>query len=263
MSNVPPPQHGRSSPLLPGAVGLTHLRVYDTPAPDGLRGGSPHVHLTCTECYYVEKGRGRVQTLSTEGCEEIDLQPGQVVWFSPGVIHRLINDDGELAIFVVMQNNGLPEAGDFVLTMPPEVLQDPERYFEAASLSAHGEVFAGTVEAAYRRRDLAVDGFDALRHQWNEQGNEVLAEFYRAALSLLRPKLAAWREIWQHGPQAAAQATSDQIAALQDGDIAHLLTGAVRSLSPPAGSRRLGMCGTLATYLPEGATVVQEKMPDD
>ena len=36
---------------LPGAVGVTHLRVYDTPAPDGVPGGSPHVHFACTEAY--------------------------------------------------------------------------------------------------------------------------------------------------------------------------------------------------------------------
>jgi mannose-6-phosphate isomerase-like protein (cupin superfamily) len=223
-------------PLLPGAVGLTHLRVYDTPAPDGLRGGSPHVHLACTECYYIEKGHGRVQTLSAAGFQEFDLEPGQVVWFSPGVIHRLINGDGELAIFVVMQNNGLPEAGDFVLTMPAAILRDPDAYFEAASLSAHGEVFAGSVEAAYRRRDLAVEGFAAL----------------------LQPKLAGWREIWRRGPAASAQATNSQITAMQQGDIAHLLRGAVGSLPPPVGERKLGMCGTLAAYLPEGATVAEE-----
>jgi hypothetical protein len=34
-----------SDPDLPGAVGLTALRVYDWDAADGLCGGSPHVHL--------------------------------------------------------------------------------------------------------------------------------------------------------------------------------------------------------------------------
>jgi mannose-6-phosphate isomerase-like protein (cupin superfamily) len=103
-------------PFLPGAVGLTHLRVYDTVAPDGLHGGSPHVHFACTEAYYVMNGMGVVQTLSTAGYQELALEPGAVVWFSPGVIHRLINQDGQLEILVVMQNAGLPEAGDFVLT---------------------------------------------------------------------------------------------------------------------------------------------------
>ena len=34
-----------SAPDLPGAVGITALRVYPWDAEDGLCGGSPHVHL--------------------------------------------------------------------------------------------------------------------------------------------------------------------------------------------------------------------------
>jgi hypothetical protein len=33
----------------PGATGVTVLDVYDWPAPDGLPGGSAHVHLASTE----------------------------------------------------------------------------------------------------------------------------------------------------------------------------------------------------------------------
>jgi hypothetical protein len=35
----------------PGAVAVSHLAVYDSTSPDGVRGGSAHVHLTCTESY--------------------------------------------------------------------------------------------------------------------------------------------------------------------------------------------------------------------
>jgi hypothetical protein len=142
--------------------------------------------------------------------------------------------------------------------MPAAILRDPDAYFEAASLSAHGEVFAGSVEAAYRRRDLAVEGFAALLRSRDKAGEMALAEFYQAALALLQPKLAGWREIWRRGPAASAQATNSQITAMQQGDIAHLLRGAVGSLPPPVGERKLGMCGTLAAYLPEGATVAEE-----
>jgi len=31
-------------PHLPGAVGITNLKVYDTPGPDGIRGGCPEWH---------------------------------------------------------------------------------------------------------------------------------------------------------------------------------------------------------------------------
>ncbi len=52
---------------LPGAVAVSHLTVYDWPAADGLRGGTPYLHLTCSEGYVVIGGTGSVQTLTTTG----------------------------------------------------------------------------------------------------------------------------------------------------------------------------------------------------
>ena len=77
----------------PGGIGVTHLRVYDSLAPDGLAGGSPHMHFACSEAYLVIKGRGSVQTLSSAGFREITLRAGSMVWFTPGLIHRLVNTD--------------------------------------------------------------------------------------------------------------------------------------------------------------------------
>lgn len=34
---------------LPGGVAVSHLCVYDWPAADGLHGGTPHMHLACSE----------------------------------------------------------------------------------------------------------------------------------------------------------------------------------------------------------------------
>lgn len=118
---------------LPGGVGVSRLRVYDTVAPDGLVGGTPHVHLCCTEGYVVTDGEGAVQTLTSSGFRETPLRPGVVVWFEPGTVHRLVNTGG-LGIVVLMQNSGLPEAGDAVLTFPPDVLADPGVYAAAAEL---------------------------------------------------------------------------------------------------------------------------------
>ncbi|MGX5773010.1 hypothetical protein ACWKWN_19905 [Microbacterium trichothecenolyticum] len=50
-------------PTFPGATSVTLLDVYDDVAPDGLRGGSPHMHLASTECYVVIGGRGELHTL--------------------------------------------------------------------------------------------------------------------------------------------------------------------------------------------------------
>ena len=245
-----------SPALFPGGVGLTHLRVYESASPDGLHGGSPHLHFACTECYYAVGGRGRVQTLSSDGFREFPLEAGGVVWFSPGVIHRLVNEE-ELEILVVMGNGGLPEAGDFVLTMPPALLADSKGYFDAASLSPHGEVFTSSEAAAHRRRDLAVEGFAELRADFEARGEAALQEFYEVAARLVAPKIAQWQTVWEKGPLVAAQSTGEQLRALQQGDVSHLLQGSAHAMSAPGEDRKWGMCGTLGTYLPEGVTVAQ------
>jgi mannose-6-phosphate isomerase-like protein (cupin superfamily) len=242
-----------SIPPLPSAVGLTHLNVYDTRTPDGLVGGSPHVHFVCTELYIIVGGRGAVQTLSAAGFRETPLEPGMAVWFTPGTIHRLINGDGRLEIQIVMQNAGLPEAGDFVLTFPEDILNDADAYFDAASLSPRGEVYTSSHAAAVRRRDLAVTGFGELRRQFEAEGVAALERFYDAALRLVHPKLDAWRGVWERGPLAATARTGTQLAALGAGNTEHMLAGDVYALPPPGDARRLGVCGTLGVYLPEGA----------
>jgi mannose-6-phosphate isomerase-like protein (cupin superfamily) len=219
------------SVMLPGGVGISRLCVYDTT-------GSPHIHLACGEAYVVVAGRGGVQILSSAGYSEHDLEAGTVLWFTPGTVHRLVNQ-GDLEIIVVMANNGLPEAGDAVLTFPAEVLADPDRYAEVAAQP-------GDAAAAYRRRDLAIDGFEALRLG----GQQALAEFYRAAVALKQPQLNGWRKIWESGPLLAASRTGDQLDALARGDIAHLTQATVASLTGPTERGRFGMCGLLDTYRP-------------
>jgi mannose-6-phosphate isomerase-like protein (cupin superfamily) len=242
-----------AAPALPGAVGVTHLKVYDTRAPDGLPGGSPHLHFACTEAYITIAGRGAVQTLGAGGFREEPLEPGRMVWFTPGLIHRLINYDERLEILVVMQNAGLPEAGDAVLVFPPEVLADERAYFAAASLASSGHVYASGAEAAQRRRDLAVEGFLALRRRFEEQGAPALEEFYQTAARLIQPRLDAWRAVWERGPLAEAHRTGAHLEALEQGRVEHLLAGRACALPAPGDDRRLGMCGTLGLYLPEGA----------
>jgi mannose-6-phosphate isomerase-like protein (cupin superfamily) len=112
--------HPSAGAAFPGATGVTVLDVYDWVAPDGLPGGSAHVHLASTEGYLVLSGAGRLQTLSERGYAQTPLHPGDCLWFTPGTIHRLVNDS-ELRLLVVMQNAGLPEHGDAVLTFPPRV----------------------------------------------------------------------------------------------------------------------------------------------
>lgn len=236
-------------PPFPGAVAASHLRVYDTAAPDGLAGGTPHLHTACTEAYWVVAGRGKVQTLTTGGFEEVPLEPGAFVWFTPGTIHRLVNE-ADLEILVVMQNAGLPEAGDMVITFPPAVLATAESYAAAAVLPPTELTTFGTGEAARARRDLAVPTFNGLR-QATEAGDGVpLRSFHEAAARLVQPHIAEWTKRWHDGPLKEVERTGDRLRALAESDADHFAEASVHRLDPPAAERRMGCCGTLGTYLP-------------
>ncbi|WP_406066365.1 cupin domain-containing protein [Streptomyces sp. NBC_01077] len=225
---------------LPGGVGISGVTVYDWEAADGLCGGTPHMHLVCSEAYVVIGGAGSVQTLTTSGFADTPLHPGDVVWFTPGTIHRLVNAGG-LRLVVLMQNSGLPEAGDAVFTFPAPVLADPHAYRAAAALTGD------RAAAARHRRDLAIEGFLALR----EGG---LTEFHSAAHRLKSELLDDWRIRWRDGPLAAAVETGRQLERLKAGDLSHLDHGAVSRLARPEG-RLFGMCGRLHTYpVPEHLT---------
>jgi mannose-6-phosphate isomerase-like protein (cupin superfamily) len=230
--------------LFPGGTAVSLLAVYDWAGPDGVAGGSAHVHLACTEGYVVVGGRGRLQTLGAGGYAETPLTPMTVAWFSPGVIHRLINDGG-LRILVVMQNGGLPESGDSVLTFPSEHLTDPRAYRAAASLPEPADIPAA--DAARARKDLAVAGFLRLRERVAAEGSRALDDFYAAAAALVRGQVPAWRETWEAGPFAAAIQTGNQIGLLASGSHDHLREGRLTVLGPRA-ERAYGMCGRLDAY---------------
>jgi len=231
-------------PPFPGAIAASHLRVYDTEAPDGLAGGTPHLHTACTEAYWVVAGTGFVQTLTTSGCQEVPLEPGAFVWFTPGTIHRLING-GDLEILVLMQNAGLPEAGDMVITFPPEVVASPEGYAAAAALPEPERTTAGTGDAARARRDLAVPEFLELRADAAR-----LRRFHQAAARLVQPNVADWTKRWRDGPLREVEHTGDLLRALAEADPDHLSDAEVHRLPPPQDERRMGCCGTLGTFLP-------------
>ena len=206
---------------LPAAIGLSHLSVYDD-------SGSPHMHVTCSEAYVVTGGAGSVQTLGPDGFREEPLAPRDVVWFEPGIIHRLVNGGG-LELVVVMQNSGLPEAGDAVFTFPPAILADPDEYARRARIGSEAEALA--------RRDLAIAGFEAL---------DDLEAFYGAALALVAPRLDAWEQRWREGALAAAERTGVLLEAARAGDTSRLREAALtRAQTAP----RLGMCGRLESVL--------------
>ncbi|MEU8486940.1 cupin domain-containing protein [Streptomyces sp. NPDC048641] len=230
----------------PAAVGVSRLTVYDWPTVDGRPGGgTPHLHLTCSEGYMVTAGRGTVQTLTTSGYQETPLEAGTVAWFTPGTIHRLTNDGG-LQITVVMQNSGLPEAGDAVLTLPQRLLGDAETYATAIRIPTDVPE-AEQVEVARARRDLATRRFLELREATEGGDPEPLAAFQRAAAELVLPRLDAWERRWQDGAHAAAAATGSQLASLRANDAGHLARAGVSATGPTARGR-FGMCGRLDIY---------------
>lgn len=230
-------------PLFPGGTAVSGLSVYPWAAADGLCGGSPHVHLACTEAYVTVSGNGAVQTLTASGFAETPLTAGTVVWFGPGTIHRAVNHDGQLRVVVVMQNSGLPEAGDAVFTFPPDVLAAPDAYRRAAVLDPPGDT------AARERRDLAIQGFRTLAEHVRQGDTAPLADFYRAAVALKRDLVDSWQRIWLTGPAEASRRTGEHLSALRSGRIDHLLHAGVRGAAAPAErDRAFGMCGRLDTY---------------
>ena len=240
---------GPRRPPFPGGVGVSHLRVYDTEAPDGVVGGSPHLHTACTEAYAVVAGTGSVQTLSGDGWAEVALEPGAFVWFTPGTVHRLVNT-GDLEILVLMANAGLPEAGDMVLTFPADVLDDDAAYAAAAVLPADRATTTAGDDAARARRDLAVAGFNDLAERVRAEGPSALEPLHRRSAALVGPRVERWRQVWEEGPRLAVEATGAHLDALAAGDGRHLAVSSVHRLPPPSPERRYGCCGTLGTFVP-------------
>ncbi|MFE9725849.1 cupin domain-containing protein [Streptomyces sp. NPDC005794] len=240
-------------PPFPGGTSVSRLMVYDWPAADGAGSagsGTPHLHTTSSEGYVVIGGEGAVQTLSQDGYAEHRLFPGQVVWFTPGVVHRLVND-GDLDVLVVMSNAGLPEAGDAVLTFPDDVLKDPDRYREAAALPAQsheGPDDPLVADAARRRRDLALTGYAELRARVDTEGSAGLADLHAAAGRLVAGRVPEWRAIVGAGVQRSTADTVSALASLASGRAGHLADATVAEQTARPGPARYGMCGRLRTW---------------
>ena len=231
---------------LPGGVAVSRLRVYDWPAADGLHGGSPHLHTASAEGYVVVAGRGRVQTLSSQGLAMTDLAQGAIAWFTPGTVHRLINDDGELELLTLMSNAGLPETGDAVLTFPAGILADPEAYASHAVLPASGSP-EQLAEAARRRRDLALEGFADLCARAAAHLDSALNDLYAAAAALVAGRAPSWKALMDAGPAAQSAATASQLERLAAGRAGSMVDSGIRSVAARPGEK-YGMCGRLTTW---------------
>ncbi|MEV7134062.1 cupin domain-containing protein [Arthrobacter sp. NPDC093128] len=246
----------RDLPFFPGGTALTRLAVYNWAAADGTCGGSPHVHTASTEAYLVIDGSGQVETLSSAGFETHGLKAGDLLWFSPGTVHRLINH-GDLDLLVVMQNAGLPEAGDAVLTFVPEVLRDHDLYRRLATLPYPETSEETRAMAALARRDAALAGYAELRAAVEHQGPSALHGFHQAAAELVRERVPEWRKLWADTVQAETRTAEQWLADLADGAAPHLSRASVARAEPQGGEgigeRPYGMCGRLQTWRAGGA----------
>lgn len=236
-------------PRFPGATSISRLEAYSDAAPDGLAGGTPHLHTVSSEAYLVVAGAGTLQTVDASGFAEHSLEPGALVGFEPGVIHRAVNRGG-LDVRVIMANAGLPEAGDAVMTFPDDVLADAEAYLAAASLPGADRPAAERRAAAATRRDLAVRGFlelfdDGVLDDAN-LNQDRLARLHARAVALVAAKAPVWRTLWQQGAQAEASATGARLDALESGRDPGLAAARVSTAHPEPAS--LGMCGVLDRY---------------
>lgn len=231
-----------NGPSLPGGVMLSRIKVYDTESSDGQSGGTPHLHLACSETYVLTAGRGAVELIDPAGFRRVSLERDRLLGFAPGTIHRLVNLDSNLEVLVIMQNAGLPELGDAVMTFPNDTLADATRYREAAT--------ANTLEQARCRRDLGVHGFSSLREAFNrslKDGRSALDTLYRHALERVNEHLLKWGAVVREGPLREAECSLERIASLRAGRYDAVIDAHAWELfghSVPV----LGMCGQITRF---------------
>jgi mannose-6-phosphate isomerase-like protein (cupin superfamily) len=236
---------------MPGATLVTRLKVYDTVTVDGKIGGTPHFHFLCTEMYFVLGGSGAVEMLDMRGFSQVELKPYSALVFSPGTIHRLINPHGDLELLVVMQNSGLPERGDNVVTFADEIMADEAQFAEAMRVQSF--------EDAYRRRDRGVEGFLRLKAAFEAdqaQGQAALQRLYTRAAQRIEAKRGEWRRVIEQGAQHAAHESLGQVQALSDGDVSYL-SHARHILIESGEYKTPGFCGRLNRYF-DPATLTME-----
>jgi mannose-6-phosphate isomerase-like protein (cupin superfamily) len=244
--------HKKSGALqLPGSTIGVKVKVYDTPSPDGQISGTPHVHLLCTEMYFVLQGSGAVELIDKNGFSTVELLPHSTLIFSPGTIHRLINPNQNLELLVIEQS-GLPEYGDNIVCFTNEWLESDSRFAEAMRVKS--------LEDAYLRRARGVEGFLQLKTAFSESlsvGQEALGRFYQLALQRTSHLHSKWKNVITDGALAEAQNALGNVISLNSGDISHLFESQ-QYLIQTAEYSKLGCCGHLSrmsdnsTLMPEG-----------
>jgi len=236
--------------ILPSGIGLSHLKVYTEDAPGTLAcgpGGSAHFHTVCSELYFVLSGSGFVELLSSKGYQKVPLEPRQVICMTPGIIHRLDNPNKNLEILVIMQNGGLAERSDYVLTFPEKIISDDAAYAHAVRISSHAD--------AITRRDLSLEGFHALKTAFQagpDAGNAALEKLYQHAHRILGPKVEGFEWMLRTGSLTELKTSHDAVDFVRNNHMEYLTKARWCIIDPAQDQIRSGLCGDLRSYAVSG-----------
>lgn len=235
---------------LPGSSVSVRVKVYDTPSLDGQISGTPHVHLLCTEMYFVLAGSGSVEVIDKDGFSRIELLPYSTLIFRPGTIHRLINPNKNLELLVIEQS-GLPELGDNIVCFKDDLLQNDECFAQAMKVNS--------VDDAHKRRNLGVEGFLEIQSAFaksQQQGQVALENFYKLAAertSHLHPK---WKNLIANGALIEAQNSMKQLNNLTSNNISHLFETEQHLVHAEKYSKQ-GCCGYLDRYFDKTSLMLE------
>lgn len=189
-----------------------------------------------------------METITASGYESHELAPSDLLWFSPGTIHRIINT-GHLDILAIMQNGGLPEAGDAVLTFEADIVADPERYARTAALKTGPDPAPDSLaSAALTRRDAALVGYQRLKEAAQAGDLAAVERFHRDAVRLVQHRVPGWQELWHERIAPEAARTEQWLTDLAEGRYAHFKDAGVSRTAPANPERLFGMCGMLQKW---------------
>lgn len=220
-----------SAGLLAG-IGVTLLSVYD-------EGGCAHVHGITDEAYLVIEGSGALELHDhTHGFRAVPLKAGSFVQFTPGTLHRAVNQGG-LKVVCLMSNAGLAERGDARIFFGPEVDADPTLYQSLWKLPAEKGM-----KGALERRDRSAAGYAQLLRLWESDRvayRKRLEEFvalHMMAIAELKPE---FNSIVERGPASWLDGALSRLGQLPD------VVGGSDAMrgEADAGEQKLGMCGLL------------------
>lgn len=234
-------KQSQSSVRLPGSSVSVRVKVYDTPSFDGKISGTPHVHLLCTEMYFVLAGSGTVEIIDKDGFSQIELLPYSTLIFQPGTIHRLINPNKNLELLVIEQN-GLPEFGDNIVCFKDYWLQNEEFFVQAMKVDS--------VDNALKRRDRGVEGFLEIQSAFassQQLGQKKLKKFYELATERTSHLHHKWENLIANGALTEARNSIQQLNNLTNNDISHLLETKQHLVHADKYTQQ-GCCGYLNRY---------------